>query len=164
MTVLLHTRNARRFNRMLRHFRPDFALRSVEVTELAPEIAVSLRERVDSGEWIAIAGDRVPVLSKRHTSRVPFLGELGPFAHGPWLLASLMECPVYLLFCVRSARGTWRLTLEPFAERILLPRGQRSEALAQYAASYAARLEKWCREFPFQWYNFFDLWSAGDHA
>ena len=44
------------------------------------------------------------------------------------------------------------------ADRAVLPRGQRAEALARYAAAYACRLEKHVLEDPFQWYNFYDFW------
>lgn len=161
LTVLVHTRHARNYNRLLEAHRGEAAARMLEVTELGPETAILLRQRMEAGEWIAMAGDRVPVQSQGRTSRVPFLGETAAFSQGPWLLASLLDCPVYLLFCRRTGRGTWSLSLEPFAERIDLPRGKRQEALDQWAGRYAARLERECREAPFQWYNFFDFWAKG---
>ena len=50
------------------------------------------------------------------------------------------------------------LSVEKLAERAILPRGRRAEALARYAAAYASRLEKRVLEDPFQWYNFYDFW------
>jgi predicted LPLAT superfamily acyltransferase len=159
LTVLVHTRHAENFNRVLREFRPEAAARLVQVTELGPDTAVALQERVERGEWVAMAGDRVPVLSKGRVCRVPFLGREAAFSQGPWLLASLLGCPVWLLFCRRSGPESWELALEPFAERIVLPRGAREAALAEHCATYAARLERECRADPLQWYNFFDFWG-----
>lgn len=162
LTILVHTRHAENYNRLLARHRGEAAARMIQVTEIGPDTAIVLRAAVERGEWVAMAGDRVPVLSRGRVSRVPFLGAPAGFSHGPWLLAALLDCPVYLLFCRREAPGRWRLSLEPFADRLELPRGRRSEALARHAAAYAARLERECRDAPWQWYNFFDFWARGE--
>lgn len=162
LTVLVHTRHAENYNRILGEFRPEAAARLIQVTDIGPETAIRLKQRIDDGEWVAIAGDRVPVLSTGRVCRVPFLGAAAPFSQGPWVLAALLECPVHLLFCRRERPGRWRLSLEPFAERLVLPRGQRRQAIAALAARYARRLETECRRDPWQWYNFFDYWPAGE--
>jgi predicted LPLAT superfamily acyltransferase len=88
---------------------------------------------------------------------VEFLGEPAPFAHGPFILASLLECPVYLFFCLREGNG-YRIYCEPFAERIVLPRGERVPRLREYLQQYARRLEAYCMKAPYQWFNFYDFW------
>ncbi len=161
MTVLVHTRHAGNYNRTLRRFRPEAALNLMEVTEIGPDTAIDLKDRIGRGEWVVIAGDRIPVGSTERICRVPFLGMPAPFSQGPWILAGLLECPVYLLFCLKTDDG-WQLSLEPFAERLDLPRGQREEALRQHTAAYARRLEDYARKAPLQWFNFFDFWADRD--
>jgi predicted LPLAT superfamily acyltransferase len=82
-------------------------------------------------------------------------------------MASLFQCPVYLLFSLRSRRG-WEIHIEAFRESIRLPRKDRSAALDALAGAYAARLEVYCRQEPLQWFNFYDFWHVGplndDHA
>ena len=160
MTVLVHTRHAQNYNNILKCFRPEAALNLLEVTELGPDTAIALKERVERGEWVVIAGDRIPVGSQGRISEAIFLGEPAPFSQGPWILAALLGCPVRLLFCLKEG-SRWYLSLEPFAEQIELPRKGRDEALAAYVRTYAARLEAFARRAPFQWFNFFDFWSAG---
>jgi predicted LPLAT superfamily acyltransferase len=89
---------------------------------------------------------------------VPFLGTPAAFSHGPYVLAHLLGCPVYLLFCLRR-QGHHELVLERFAESIRLPREGREASLAGHAERYAARLAHFAQRFPFQWYNFFDFWA-----
>jgi len=158
INVLLHTRHAVHYNRLLRSIRPDVADHTIQVTEIGPETAIALKDRIERGEWIAIAGDRTPVGGQARTSRVPFLGEDAPFSQGPYVLAALMGCPVYLMFCLREGDGH-SVRFEKFADRVELPRRNKEQALTELAARYAARLEHHCLEAPLQWFNFFDFWA-----
>ncbi|HZB55196.1 MAG TPA: glycosyltransferase [Reyranella sp.] len=157
VVVLMHTRHAENYNRILREFNPEAAVNTFQVTEMGPDTAIALEQRVENGDWLFIAGDRTPVGGGRRTSAAPFLGAAAKFSQGPYLLAALLDCPVYLFFCRREGER-YGLRVERLADRIVLPRGRRGEALAAYAATYAARLEKHVLEDPFQWYNFYDFW------
>ncbi len=161
INVLLHTKHAVRYNRLIRSVRPDAADHTIQVTDVGPETAIDLKERVERGEWIAIAGDRTPLGLNGRVCRVPFLGVDAPFSQGPYVLAALMGCPVFLMFCLRDGAGH-RVTFEPFAERIELPRRNKDAALEELAARYAQRLEHHCLRDPLQWYNFFDFWADPD--
>lgn len=158
MTILVHTRHAPNYNRILRRFRPEAALNLLEVTDIGPDTAIALKERIEHGEWVVIAGDRIPVGGQSRVSDTPFLGAAASFSQGPWILAALLECPVHLLFCLKDG-ARWNLSLEPFAERIDLPRRERDAALHRYVMAYAGRLEEYTRRAPFQWFNFFDFWA-----
>lgn len=165
ITVLLHTRHARNFERLFRRWRPEVFANTLQVDETNPGTIVTMREKVEAGGWIAIAGDRVPVTGSERISCASFLGAPAPFPQGPYILAHLLECPVYLMFCLRE-QGRYRIFFELFAERIALPRRDKEAALAQWVERYAQRLEAYSLRAPLQWYNFFDFWAIppGDMA
>ena len=167
LTVLLHTKHATRFNQLLARVNADSQLNIMQVTELTPATAALLQAKIDQGEFIAIAGDRIPVAPQPRVALAPFLGAMAPFPVGPYVMASLFRCPVYLLFSL-STRCGWEIHLESFRESIRLPRKDRTAALAVLAGAYAARLEFYCRQAPLQWFNFYDFWQVGrvndDHA
>jgi len=158
LVVLVHTRHAMHYERLLREYGADAHVTLIEVTDIGPETAIALRARVDAGDWIVIAGDRTPVTGTTRVSRVPFLGHDAPLSHGPYILASLMECPVWLLFC-RRVGGRHVLSIAPFADKVVLPRRTRLATLADYATTYAVALETEVLKDPFQWYNFYDFWA-----
>lgn len=157
LLVLVHTHHAANYNRVLRDINPETALNTFQVTDLDAATAVLLKERVDRGDWIVIAGDRVPVSGNR-VSIVPFMRHPAPFPQGPYILAAVMDCPLYTLFC-RRENGRFRLAGRRLAERVTLPRGQRKDALDRYVSAFAQALEEQALLDPYQWYNFFDFWA-----
>src|SRR5262249_34585052 len=73
LNVLVHTAHADYFNRIMR-LAGATDVELVQVTQLDAATAIDLRQRVDRGEWVVIAGDRVPVHGGR-TVDVTFLGD-----------------------------------------------------------------------------------------
>jgi predicted LPLAT superfamily acyltransferase len=160
---LVHTRHAQQYNAFLRAVQPENTTTTIEVEDIGPALAIALKERVERGEWIAIAGDRTPFSGATRSVAVPFLGNPALFSTGPYILASIMECPVYLLSCVREGAG-YRVTFDLFAEKIELARHTRQAAIAAHAARYARWLEAQCLAYPYQFYNFYDFWSVKELA
>jgi predicted LPLAT superfamily acyltransferase len=158
MTVLLHTKHAEKFNRLLARLNPASGLDVMQVTELSPATAVCLAEKIARGEFVAIAGDRIPVSHRPRVAVATFLGAPAPFPIGPYILANIFRCPVYLLFTLRAA-GAAEIHFELFRDVVCLPRKERERVLAELAADYARRLEVFCRRAPLQWYNFYDFWQ-----
>jgi predicted LPLAT superfamily acyltransferase len=165
LTVLVHTRHAQAFNRMLARLNPDSELNLLQVTDLNAATAMMLSERVQRGELVVIAGDRVPVSAPpgepaRHQPRVAvadFLGAPAAFPIGPYVLASALQCPVFLMFPLQRGNDS-ALHFELFRNSLRLPRQGRDAALAALAADYAGRLQHYCTQAPLQWFNFYDFW------
>jgi predicted LPLAT superfamily acyltransferase len=70
----------------------------------------------------------------------------------------LLKCPVLLIFCYR-VNGRHEVHIQPFRERLELPRGARQAALADAIADYSRALEARCLHAPEQWFNFYDFWQ-----
>ena len=159
LNALVYSENAVRFHEILRDLNPDFALNLIQVSQVSPDMAVALQEKVDRGEFLFIVADRVPPSENGRIVEIPFLGDPAAFPTGPFLLAHLLGCPVHLMFCCREGQR-YRIHLEPFAERLDWTRSRREAAIAQWAERYAQALETRCRETPFEWFNFFDFWRT----
>ena len=161
MNVLVHTRHAEQFNRLLGEAGASH-LRLIQVSELNPAVMLQLNQRLENGEWLAIAGDRVPLHGGRNVE-VDFLGHPALFPQGPWLLAGLLKCPVNLMFCLKH-EGRYRVILEPFTDAVLWRRSDREQVIAHWATRYAERLGHYCLEAPQQWFNFYPFWKTDDDA
>lgn len=162
LNVLVHTRHAQAFNALLRRLNPDAGVNLIEVSEIGVPTALLLAEKVAAGEYIAIAGDRVPVQQSK-TVEVDFLGHPAPLPIGPYVLASLLKCPLYLLGCVHEGRG-YGLYFELLSERVELPRGRRESALQAHAQGFADALTRLLKRSPYDWFNFFPFWNQAHDA
>ena len=100
-----------------------------------------LRDKLAAGEHVAIVADRVSVRHMERSLRAPFLGRPAPFPEGPFVLASLLECPVYLLFCLKID-GRYRVFLEPFADPLVLPRSDAARNARSTRSSVTRRVSK----------------------
>lgn len=157
LNVLVHTRHAQAFNHLLHRLNPGSGIHLIEVSEIGPPMALLLAEKVAAGEFVAIAGDRVPVTQSK-TVTVEFLGHPAPFPIGAYVLASLLKCPLYLMGCVHEAQG-YGVYFETLSERVLLPRADRQAALQQHAQQFADALTALLRRSPYDWFNFFPFWD-----
>lgn len=157
LTILVHTKHAQAFNKMLETMNPSSKLNLMQVTEIDAAAAMQLAERMERGESVVIAGDRVPVSSDPRVVFAEFLGDQAAFPVGPYILASALQCPVYLLFSLRNG-GEYEIHFELLRETARLPRKGRDEALAAMAGEFAARLQYHCLRAPMQWFNFYDFW------
>jgi len=159
LNVLVHHRHALRFNQLIHA--TGAGVRLLEVSELNAAVMLDLAQRIERGEWLAIAADRVPIQGERSTP-VQFLGGVAHLPQGPWLLAALLRCPVNLLMCLRNPAGSakrFTVAMERLADSIDGPRHRRPQRIAAYSQRYADRLAAYCRQAPLQWFNFYPFWT-----
>lgn len=161
LNILVHTKHARKFNRLLASVDRAHRMTLIQVTELTPAVAIQLHDKVQAGEFVVLVGDRIPVASQARVVKVAFLGEEAAFPQGPYLLAHLLQCPVYTLFCYRGRDGRYWIHFDHFAERICLPRqpAAREELIREYAQRFAQRLQHHCLQAPLEWFNFYPFWG-----
>lgn len=158
MNVLVFTQHAARFNRILKEVNNDVDVDLIQATNITPDLVIMLKSRVEQGESVVIVGDRIAVDAPQHVVWTEFLGKPAPFAIGPWVLASVLECPVFFISCV-YAKGRYQIDVVPFADRLSLPRRQRQTELQRVVSAYAQHLENVVKEYPLQWYNFYNFWD-----
>lgn len=161
INALVFTHHAARFNALLKQINPDSHLNLIQVQELGADTAILLKEKLEQGEWVVIVGDRTSVTREKRVIWADFLGAPAPFPLGPFVLSSVLGCPVYLMFGLKE-QGRFRVHFEPFADGQPLPRQGRQQILASRVQAYADRLQHHCLRAPLDWFNFFDFWQLTD--
>lgn len=161
VNAVVYAEHAPRFQQALMAANERYALNLIHVASVGPETSIALKEKVERGELLVIVGDRTPPADNGRVCQVNFLGAPAPFALGPFILAALLECPVYLFFCLKEG-DRYRIHFERFAERVDVPRKDRDRLLTQHVQRFAARLEALCLCAPYQWFNFYDYWGRDE--
>jgi len=159
VNVLMFTANAERINTLFRELSPDIDARVIRVDPDSIDSVFEIRECLRRGELVAILGDRVEPGDQHRTLPIPLLGDPVKLPEAPFLLAALLDCPVLMILAFRDVSGRYSVFAEKLADRVCLPRREREKGVAELLATYAARLEFYCKRHPFQWFNFFDYWE-----
>ncbi|WP_445114972.1 LpxL/LpxP family acyltransferase [Acinetobacter sp. WZC-1] len=157
INVLVYQKHATQFNRFLRKLNDRTEIQLISVDELGVETALLLQQKLDQGEWVVIAADRVPVQSDR-VQTVRFLGQDASWPQGAWILASLLKVPVLAVFCYRFQQG-FDVHIHHVADQVRLARANRLQDMQLYTRQYIALLEQHCMRAPYQWFNFYHVWN-----
>ncbi|MBZ2191150.1 acyltransferase [Pseudoalteromonas arctica] len=161
INVLVFTHHAVEFNKMLKKINPDVSVNLIQVTDMGPDLAILLKEKVEQGEIIVIVGDRTSTTTASRSVQVPFLGKNAPFSQGPFILAALLDCPVYFLFCLKDKKSKkYQVIFEHYSQSLKMPRRERQQALTLIITDYAQRLSYYAALYPYQWFNFYDFWKS----
>ena len=125
--------------------------------EDGPCVPVALMKRLHQGELVCMMGDR-SLNDQEHSVGASFLGDIAPFPYTPYRLSSATGAPVAVFFALRTGICRGRLLL---ADVIRVPGGlgNAPENYQPYVQRFAATLEAFTRENPYQFFNFFDLWE-----
>jgi predicted LPLAT superfamily acyltransferase len=158
INVVGYGANARMINQVLARFDRSGSLRMVELEPGSPASVLAIKSLIADGQMVAMAADRTGL--DERSVRATFLGEEAAFSTGPFVLAALLNCPVYLVFALYRGGNRYELYCEPFVETMRVPRAERESAIREYVERYARRLEHYCRLAPDNWFNFYDFWGV----
>jgi predicted LPLAT superfamily acyltransferase len=157
INIVVNFSNAQRMQGVLDRLDPTGTTRFISVVGAPHQFVLQIRECIERGELVAILADRIGPDAR--ASEVDFLGARAQFASGPFILAAVLRCPVYLTFGLYGGKNRYDLHCEHFADAIDLPRKGRAQALTATVQRYADRLESYVARAPYNWFNFFDFWG-----
>jgi len=162
-TAIMDIKVTSNFTKMLNEINPESGMDIISADEIGPQTAVILEERLSSGGMVMVAGDRTSAIDK-NIKRISFLGKEAPFPSGMFYIAALLNAPVYFIFGFRKKELSIRSKYDMYVHKSGISlssestRKERMEQSSLIAESFASLLEKYCKKYPFQWYNFFNFW------
>ncbi|NVK56211.1 MAG: acyltransferase [Alteromonadaceae bacterium] len=163
INILLYDKHAGNFVKMMQSQSDASRMNIFQVDEFDVTTIMMLKEKVDAGEWVFIAGDRIPLSGINRTVNVNFLGAKAPLPIGPYMLAKALGCPVKLMFAYRSPKVSHKVLFDvsELCDKLIINRKSREQDLTGYAQQFADKLEEHCLESPYQFFNFYDFWQPG---
>ena len=155
ISLVMYPENARKFNSVLAAINPNLALQVIELGKV--DSMLKVERALDRGEIVGMLGDRT--FRGEGTAEFRFLGEPARFPSGPFRLAALLQRPVVLMFGLYRGDNRYDIHFESLIDAWPAPRAERKSALVEAQRGYVGRLEHYCREAPYNWYNFYDFWK-----
>ena len=139
-----------------------------------PGSMLQVKECLDRGEVVGILADRV--YADEATQSLPFLGSPARFSLSPLRLARMTGAPVVTVFGLFRSGRDYEIVFESLAGRVEGVRAETDSTMPLSApahtapanavsldgclAAYVASLERHARRYPYNWFNFYDYWSA----
>jgi len=140
--VLVFTEHAQKFNDFINSLHGDVNVNLIEVTSMGPDLAIMLQDKIDQGEYVVIAGDRTSTTVAGRVIYSDFLGTQAPFSQGPFILAGVLQCPVLMMFCLKSnspSKPAYDLVFEELSSGVQWTRKTREVELTKLVDKYAKR-------------------------
>lgn len=121
------------------------------------EGVLEMMQALQRGEILGMMGDRV-FGARESTVTTNFLGEPIRLPFAPYRLAGAAGVPIIVLF---SYKSDYRRYVIKVARIIEVERGKTASPTGceTYARQFAETLEEFVWEHPWQFFNFYDLWS-----
>jgi len=118
---------------------------------------VEIMKALARAEGVAVMGDRL-FDKEKNGLRAKFLGAEAIFPHSAFRIASATGAPVVVLFASKLGSVDYSVRL---ARVILVPPGlgRKKEAYQTFLDEYIDSLETYCDEFPYQFFNFYNMWE-----
>lgn len=163
INALVYDQHSANFVNAMQAINPDSRVNIYQVNDLDIALILQLKAKIEAGEWLFIAGDRIPLSGEERTVTVKFLGRPTQLPIGPYMLAKVLQCEVQLMFSYRKS-GKVFFELVPFAEQVVIARKDSDASIIAYAQHYASELEKQAAKAPMQWFNFYPYWAESAQA
>jgi len=109
-------------------------------------------------EILCIMGDRI-FGNKELSVKLNFLGKDALFPFSAYKIASIAQKPVVILYSHKSGPDSYQLDI-PNIIHIPAKLGKKKELYKPYVQEFVTSLELFIQEYPYQFFNFYDIWEA----
>jgi len=132
----------------------DNNVRLIPVSDDMSHIYI-LNEALSNGEMASMPCDRV--FGSAKTVECEFLNGKADFPVGAFALALQFNVPVITLFVLKKSASLYRIHV------ISVPvpqEGAKREQMSQMTRSFAKIMERIVKQYPEQWFNFYEFWKS----
>ena len=155
VAMAMYADNARKINAALGAINPALKADIIELGHMSAML--DIRARLDAGGFVGVLADRSP--DNDDSQQVPFLGSAAAFPTGPMRAAAMLRRRVYFMAGCYLGGNRYHVVFEPLADFSATAPAARATAVAEAVAAYAATVERHCRRYPYNWFNYFDFWK-----
>ena len=135
-----------------------FADTNINMIAIQPDMShlFEIDKALAEGEIVSMPADRINGSQK--CIEHDFLGAKAKFPLGPFSVATMRGLDVLAVNVMKDSLTSYKIYVTPLAYD---KEASRQEQIKQLSSAYVAELEKRVRQYPTQWYNYFEFWQEG---
>ena len=156
VAMVMHEENAQKINTILAAINPQVVPDIIGLGHI--DSMLKINARLDEGSIIGILADRT--IGHDALQPVQILGATAYLPSGPFRMAALLRRPVLFMTGLYLGGNRYAIHFDTLADFSNVARGQRDAAVQAALQRYAVLLDQYCRQAPYNWFNFFDFWQA----
>ncbi len=113
-----------------------------------------ISEALSNNELVCMHADRF--MERNKTLTAGFLGQPARFPLGPFQLASTFKVPVSYVFAVKESNFHYHLFASEIKDYAAVAK---NDIIPQMLTEYVVEIEKKVKQYPEQWFNYYDFWE-----
>ena len=135
-----------------------FADTNIKMIAIRPDMShlFEIDQALADGQIISMPADRISG-SQKCIEHI-FLGAKAKFPLGPFSVATMRGLDVLAVNVMKVSLRGYRIYVAPLHYD---KAASRQEQIRQLSSAYVKELEKRVRQYPTQWYNYFEFWQEG---
>ena len=131
---------------------------NISMIAIQPDMShlFEIDKALTDGGIVSMPADRIN--GSKKCIELDFLGAKAKFPLGPFSVATMRGLDVLAVNVMKDSLTSYKIYVTP----LLYDKGAtRQEQIKQLSEAYVAELEKRVRQYPTQWYNYFEFWQEG---
>ena len=131
---------------------------NISMIAIQPDMShlFEIDKALTDGGIVSMPADRIN--GSKKCIELDFLGAKAKFPLGPFSVATMKGLDVLAVNVMKDSLTSYKIYVTP----LLYDKGAtRQEQIKQLSEAYVAELEKRVRQYPEQWYNYFEFWQEG---
>jgi predicted LPLAT superfamily acyltransferase len=148
-----------------------FADTNINMIAVSPDMShlFEIDKALAEGEIVSMPADRISgspkyiehdfldALAPKRAFDAQSLGAKAKFPFGPFSVVTMRSLDVLAVNVMKTSLKGYKIYVTPLCYDKTAPR---QEQIRQLCGAYVAELEKRVRQYPTQWYNYYEFWNA----
>lgn len=148
INIFMSDKQSQIFNDFLKSVKVNFPVKIFNVEDIGLNTGIELKENLNNGDAIFIAGDRLSQNNGSRTITEKLFSHKIKLPQGTFKLAKLMDVPIYFISAIKI-NNQYKIFLEK----------HENHTEKELAASFATFMERMTKTNPFQFFHFYDFFE-----
>ena len=151
VNVFLQKNSCEIFNGFLEYIKVETNVEVFPVEEISVDTAVVIKEKLNKGEIVFMAGDRLSAQYPELYYETELFAHKVQFPQGALKFSQILECPIFFVVCAKEGKN-FKIHLKKFDFT-----GSKKEVFKVLQQEYKDFLEKMTLRYPYQFFNFYEM-------